>query len=288
MHIKQLRWLSLSFAVLGTIYILGGCTATPTVIERITNAQSIAKQAEFQSSIIITPEFDLVAFRKATHQLSDRLIIYIEGDGHAWMTASLPSNNPTPINPLALSLAVQDVRTAVAYLARPCQYVDLPSRGCSIKAWTNARFSPIVISSMSIAVDTLKKEFGAKELVLIGFSGGGAIAVLIASQRQDVAGIMTIAGNLDTERWVSLYGLEPLTGSLNPASVATQLSSMPQVHFIGGKDEVISKNVTESFLQKMGSPNQAKIIEIPNYGHVCCWNDSWKELLKKANQANSN
>jgi hypothetical protein len=63
---------------------------------------------------------------------------------------------------------------------------------------------------------------------------------------------------------------------------------MPQVHFIGGKDEVISKNVTESFLQKMGSPNQAKIIEIPNYGHVCCWKDSWKELLKKANQANSN
>ncbi len=288
MHIKQLRWLSLSFAVLGTIYILGGCTATPTVIERITNAQSIAKQAEFQSSIIITPEFDLVAFRKATHQLSDRLIIYIEGDGHAWKTASLPSNNPTPINPLALSLAVQDDRPAVAYLARPCQYVDLPSRGCSIKAWTNARFSPIVISSMSIAVDTLKKEFGAKELVLIGFSGGGAIAVLIASQRQDVAGIMTIAGNLDTETWVSLYGLEPLTGSLNPASVATQLSSMPQVHFIGGKDEVISKNVTESFLQKMGSPNQAKIIEIPNYGHLCCWNDSWKELLKKANQANSN
>jgi predicted alpha/beta hydrolase family esterase len=288
MHIKQLRWLSLSFAVLGTMYILGGCTATPTVIERITNAQSIAKQAEFQSSIIITPEFDLVAFRKATHQLSDRLIIYIEGDGHAWMTASLPSNNPTPINPLALSLAVQDVRTAVAYLARPCQYVDLPSRGCSIKVWTNARFSPIVISSMSIAIDTLKKEFGAKELVLIGFSGGGAIAVLIASQRKDVAGIVTVAGNLDTEVWVSLNGLEPLTGSLNPASVDTQLKSMPQVHFIGGKDEVISKNVTESFLQKMGSPNQAKIIEIPNYGHVCCWNDSWKELLKKANQANSN
>ena len=288
MHIKQLRWLSLSFAVLGTIYILGGCTATPTVIERITNAQSIAKNSGFQSSIIITPEFDLVAFRKATHQLSDRLVVYIEGDGLAWKTASLPSNNPTPINPLALSLAVQDDRPAVAYLARPCQYVDLPSRGCSEKEWTNARFSPIVISSMSIAVDTLKKEFGAKELVLIGFSGGGAIAVLIASQRQDVAGIVTVAGNLDTEVWVSLNGLEPLTGSLNPASVATQLSSMPQVHFIGGKDEVISKNVTESFLQKMGSPNQAKIIEIPNYGHVCCWNDSWKELLKKANQANSN
>ena len=288
MYIKQLRWLSLSFAVLGTMYILGGCTATPTVIERITNAQSIAKNSGFQSSLITTPQFDLVIFRKSTPQLSDRLVVYIEGDGHAWKTASLPSNNPTPINPLALSLAVQDDRPAVAYLARPCQYVDLPSRGCSEKEWTNARFSPIVISSMSIAVDTLKKEFGAKELVLIGFSGGGAIAVLIASQRQDVAGIMTIAGNLDTETWVSLYGLEPLTGSLNPASVATHLSSTPQVHFIGGKDEVISKNVTESFLQKMGSPNQAKIIEIPNYGHVCCWKDSWKELLKKANQANSN
>jgi pimeloyl-ACP methyl ester carboxylesterase len=288
MYIKQLRWLSLSFVVLGATYIIGGCTSTPTVIERITNAQTIAKRSGFQSSLITTPHFDLVVFRKSTPQLSDRLVVYIEGDGLAWKTASLPSNNPTPINPLALSLAVQDDRPAVAYLARPCQYVDLPSRGCSEKEWTNARFSPVVITSMSGAIDILKKESGAKELVLIGFSGGGAIAVLIASRRQDVAGIVTIAGNLDTETWISLYGLEPLTGSLNPASVATQLSSMPQVHFIGSKDEVISKTVTESYLHKMGSPNQTKIIELPNYGHVCCWSDSWKELLKKTNPANGN
>lgn len=266
----------------GLVFIMSGCTTTPPLSERISHAQSIAKQAGFQSTIIATPEFDLVAYRKSVRQLGDRLVIYIEGDGHAWKTASLPSDNPTPINPLALSLAVHDTRPAVAYLARPCQYVSIPIRGCSVEQWTNARFSSAVIASMNTAIDNLKKEFEAKELVLVGYSGGGSVAVLIADQRKDVTQIVTVAGNLDTQAWVNLYGLEPLTDSINPATVASQLRSVTQAHFIGGKDEVIPRAVTQSFLQKMGSPNQARVIELPSYGHVCCWSENWKELLKES------
>lgn len=270
----------------GLVFIMNGCTTTPPISERISHAQSIAKQAGFQSTVISTSQFELVTFRKGTRQLTDRLVIYIEGDGHAWKTASLPSDNPTPINPLALSLAVQDPRSGVAYLARPCQFANPPSRGCSESVWTSARFSPAVITSMNSAIDTLKNEFGAKQLVLVGYSGGGAVAVLIAAQRQDVRQIVTVAGNLDTQAWVDLYGLEPLTGSLNPASVASSLRSMPQVHFIGGKDEVIPKAVTQSYITKMGSPNQTRVIELPNYGHVCCWSEGWRELLKRVGEAN--
>lgn len=265
---------------------MSGCTTTPPVSERISHAQSIANGGGFHSSRIATSQFDLVAYRKSARLPSNRLVIYIEGDGHAWKTASLPSDNPTPINPLALSLAVQDPRSGVAYLARPCQFVSLPSRGCSVEQWTNARFSPAVIASMNIALDTLKKEFAAKQLVLVGYSGGGAVAVLIAAQRQDVVQIVSVAGNLDTQAWVNLYGLEPLTGSLNPASVASQLRSVPQTHFIGDKDEVIPKAVTQSYLQKMGSPNQTRVIELPNYGHVCCWSENWKEILKRVGEVN--
>lgn len=264
-------------------FLISACSSTPPVNERISNTRELASRASFTERLISTPAFELLSFAKGLGKPSDTLVVYIEGDGHAWKTASLPSNNPTPINPLALRLAMQDTRSAVAYLARPCQFVSLPSRNCSESAWTSARFSPAVVDAMNEAVNILKKDYGAKNIILVGYSGGGAIAVLVAAKRTDVQALITVAGNLDTDAWVRLYDLEPLSGSLNPASVANQLRSVPQTHFIGGKDEVIPKALVQSYLAKMGSPNRAKVIELPNDGHVCCWSENWQSLLKEVN-----
>jgi pimeloyl-ACP methyl ester carboxylesterase len=261
---------------------ISACSTVPAVPERITNAKQLAAQAGFKESVLSNGQFDLVVFSKSSKQANKVLVIYIEGDGRAWKTASLPSDNPTPTNPLALRLAIQDPRPAVAYLARPCQFVALPSRGCSEKLWTNARFSTAVIENMNEAVEKLKRQYSASELVLIGYSGGGAIATLIAAKRTDIKSIITVAGNLDTDAWVKLYRLEPLSESINPASVARSIRNIPQIHYVGAKDDVIPPAMSQSFLQKMGSPNRAKVIELPNYGHVCCWTERWSELLKDA------
>lgn len=265
------------------LILVSACSSTPPVSERTSNARELASRAGFTERLISTPSFELVGFGKSLGKPSDVLVVYIEGDGRAWKTASLPSNNPTPINPLALRLAIQDTRSAVAYLARPCQFVSLPSRNCSEAAWTFARFSPVVVDAMNEAVNKLKKDYGAKTLILVGYSGGGAIAVLVAAKRSDVQALMTVAGNLDTDAWVRLYDLEPLSRSLNPALFASQLRSVPQTHFIGGKDEVVPKAVVQSYLMKMGSPNRAKVIELPNDGHLCCWSENWGNLLKEVN-----
>jgi pimeloyl-ACP methyl ester carboxylesterase len=261
---------------------ISACSTIPAVPERITSAKQLAAQAGFKESELSNAQFDLVAFSKPSKQVNHVLVIYIEGDGRAWKTASLPSDNPTPTNPVALRLAIQDPRPAVAYLARPCQFTTLPSRGCSEKLWTNARFSTAVIENMNEAVEKLKRQYGASELMLIGYSGGGAMATLIAAKRTDIKSIITVAGNLDTDTWVKLYRLEPLSESVNPASVARSIRNIPQIHYVGGKDDVIPRAISQSFLQKMGSPNKAKVIELPNYGHVCCWTERWTELLKDA------
>jgi pimeloyl-ACP methyl ester carboxylesterase len=135
---------------------------------------------------------------------------------------------------------------------------------------------------MNEAIEKLKRHYGASELILIGYSGGGAIATLIAAKRSDIKTIITVAGNLDTDAWVRLYGLEPLSASVNPASVARSIRNIPQIHYVGAKDDVIPPAISQSFLQKMGSPNKVKVIELPNYGHVCCWTERWSELLKDA------
>ena len=260
--------------------LISACSTIPAVSERIDTSKQLAAQAGFQQSVLSNAQFDLVVFAKPSRQVNPVLVIYIEGDGRAWKTASLPSDNPTPTNPIALRLAIQDPRPAVAYLSRPCQFVALPSRGCSEKLWTSARFSPAVIETMNEAIEKLKQQYGASQLVLIGYSGGGAVATLVAAKRSDIKTIITVAGNLDTDAWVRLYGLEPLSESINPTSVAQSIRNIPQIHFVGGKDDVIPRAISQSFLQKMGSPNRAKLIELPNYGHVCCWTERWGELLK--------
>ena len=266
------------------LLFINGCSSIPPVADRITSVNQLAKSAGFTQTVISTNGFDLVSYQRLSRNLNETLVIYIEGDGSAWKSGSRPSDNPTPNNPVALALAIQDTRPAVVYIARPCQFIDLPSKGCSEAVWTNARFSQPVISSTNEAITSLKRQYQAKELILIGYSGGGAVASLIASQRDDVKTLVTVAGNLDTNAWVNTFGLDPLTGSLNPADRAKQLSNIKQIHFIGTNDQVIPKLVTQSYLNKLTIPNQSQVIEIKDYGHVCCWQQGWPALLSRINQ----
>jgi len=260
---------------------INACSSLPPVTERMHSASLLAQSAGFEKSTITTNTYDLVSYQRIFKKVNENLVIYIEGDGSAWKSGSLPSDNPTPTNPVALSLAIQDTRPAVAYLARPCQFTALPSKGCSEAIWTNARFNKDVIDSNNQAIEILKKQYQAKELILIGYSGGGAVASLVAAQRKDVKALITVAGNLDTSTWVKLFGLDPLTGSLNPADKVKELSSIKQTHFIGGVDQVIPLSVTQSYLNKLKTPNQSQLIEIKEYGHVCCWQKTWPDLLKR-------
>jgi pimeloyl-ACP methyl ester carboxylesterase len=271
--------LLLSVFTLGATLLLLACTSSPNASERIYLAERLGNSAKFEKVVISTDEFELTSFRKTSQKVDGQLIIYLEGDGYAWKSGSLPSENPTPQNPVALSLAIQDPRPLVAYLARPCQFSELPSRGCIESAWTNARFSESVVDSTNQGIEALKRYYGAKELVLIGYSGGGAVATLVAVKRDDVRLVVTVAGNLDTTAWVNYFRLAPLNGSLNPADKVQQLRHIKQVHFIGGNDLVMPRAITQSYLNKLPNPSSAQLIEIKDYGHVCCWQKNWPSLL---------
>lgn len=97
-----------------------------------------------------------------------RLRVYLEGDGHAWATATQPSLDPSPHNLLVARLAVDDP-TPNAYLARPCQFVMAPT--CEPALWTDRRFSQEVVTSLSQALDQMKQRYGNREYELVGYSG---------------------------------------------------------------------------------------------------------------------
>ena len=83
------------------------------------------------------------AWLKAPPGKVEALTVYIEGDGARWRAADIPPEDPTPENPVSLHLAVQDASPAVAYVGRPCQYLDEDTLNqCDPSLWTHGRYSP--------------------------------------------------------------------------------------------------------------------------------------------------
>jgi len=209
---------------------------------------------------------------------ADVVHIYIEGDGVAYSTRTRPSPDPTPITPTALLLARQDNAAAVAYLGRPCQYVT--GSACTSQCWTSGRFSEATLRTENQLVDAAKASTGARRVVLIGFSGGGAVAALLAARRTDVAALVTVCGNLDHAVWTAMHQVSPLYGSLNPVDQARRLSSLPQVHFVGGADANVTRRVTDSFVSRLGPGAPASVRVLPGLAHGGQpWARVWPALL---------
>lgn len=259
---------------------LVACSQIPSISERIDFAGSIAAKNGWKSEDIKTDTFTLRAYLPQSPNRSETLNVYIEGDGLAWINSSTPSFNPTPNNPLALKLALLDTG-ATAYLARPCQFVgaELQSH-CAQKYWMSHRFSLEVIDASNSAVSQLKARFSANKIRLIGYSGGGAVAALVAARRNDVVQLVTVAGNLDHVAWAQKRRISPLSGSLNPADNWQTLQHIPQHHYVGGKDTVIDESMAQAYVARYPVNKKPSISVIASFDHHCCWESIWPTIVE--------
>jgi hypothetical protein len=243
-------------------------------------AQGLAVRGGMRQMRFLTQTFTLQGWERPS--VGKVLQVYIEGDGQAWLTPTRPSDDPTPANPTALRMALADPAAGpVLYLGRPCQYVEGADRkGCSTADWTTARFSSRAVTSLNQAIDQAKLRLGVVQTALYGYSGGGAMAVLVAARRQDVVFLGTVAGNLDHQAWTRIQKLTPLSGSLNAADCADVVRSIPQVHVQGGKDTVVPAAVQDAYLARLGPGAPAKRRVVPECGHTCNWQDYWRSILQ--------
>jgi pimeloyl-ACP methyl ester carboxylesterase len=202
--------------------------------------------------------------------------IYIEGDGRAWISRTRKSSDPTPRSDLMRVLASRDRSENVAYLARPCQFIQ--SGPCDPAYWGRRRFAPEVIETMNLAVDRIKAESRAAEVFLTGYSGGGTVALLLAAQRNDIAGVTTIAGMLDHRALMEWHGVSALEGSLNPVDFAGLLRWVPQRHFFGKMDRVVPRESASAYLTSLGETGCAVVADIPGTDHVKGWKERWPAL----------
>ena len=111
----------------------------------------------------------------------------------------------------------------------------------------------------------------------MGYSGGGAVAVLVAARRQNVGSVRTLAGYLDHKTLNKVKKVTPLYGSLDPMNIAYLLRQIPQHHISGSNDKVIPKWVAKSFVMAVGNQKCA-IAKIANATHIDGWLKLWKKI----------
>lgn len=259
------------------VFLLAACALLQSPAER---TRAIAAGAGF--SPLELPDARLRGFvRSAGHAgPTSKVTVYLESDGAPWRTPDDPPYDPTPHKPMVLNMAIGDTSGAVAYLGRPCQYLEPEALArCDPALWMRGRFSEEAVAAMDLAVSRIKKNSGATEVNLVGYSGGGAMAALVAARRSDVSCLVTIAAPLDTGAWTETIKVSPLSYSLNPADFAQKLALVRQTHFRGRKDTLVPPSTTQRFL--LQNP-RALVIDKQQYDHQCCWTEDWAELRRES------
>lgn len=221
-------------------------------------------------------EVEGVGFRHAVyanHTPANGLLrIYIDGDGTPYLGKAI-ATDPTPRQSLVLALLAQDKGPAL-YLGRPCYHGETGTTRCTPDIWTRARYGEEVVASMAAAVRRLIAGQGARTVTLVGHSGGGTLAMLIAPRIPQTKAVISIAADLDVAAW-ALYAREDLSGSLDPSAATPLPAGIRQYHYTGGNDQVVPPAVTASALHNASET----LTVIDGFDHVCCWTAIWPAFL---------
>lgn len=251
---------------------LAGCLRTP-----VGEMQELAEAARFDRRLLTGGQFQHVVYSKpSTANDFARLHVYLHGDGTPWLRKGRPAFDPTPRNPLTLKLMALD-QTPSLYLGRPCyDGLAFTDPSCHPWYWTHARYADEVVDSLAQALSQWMEKHPYRRITLIGYSGGGSLALLLAQRMAKVDTLVTLAANLDIDRWADAHGYSRLQSSLNPARLASLRHGLSQHHWVGEQDQNVTPDLLKSALSRQ--PN-AQLTILPALDHDCCWETLWPALL---------
>jgi len=262
------------FALLLTgclVLILSACSTPQARIDK--QAYSFG----FFSEAVLAAGFEHQIYRNYLPASAENAIlhVYLEGDGRPWRHPDVVAQDPTARSPQMLKLMSKDLQPSL-YLGRPCYHGYYSEPLCHPDLWTLERYSETVVASMTEVLEKIIAGEKIKKVVFYGYSGGGTLAVLLASRISETLAVVTIAGNLDIDAWAARHHYSPLTGSLNPAKGTVLNADIYQLHLVGGEDENIEEGDVAAFVS--GQTN-AQLLVIAEYDHSCCWGQLWPQVL---------
>lgn len=257
------------------VVLSGGCSSTHVA------PSELAARLQFSAVELRGTEFVHRAYYAGLRDSpAAPLWVFIEGDGRPWIGGREPAGDPTSRNPLALRLAAATGKP-VLYLNRPCYDGHASDPACGAELWTSARYSERVVQSMSAALRTFLSQHGFDEIVLVGYSGGGALSALMAPRLANVRTLVTIAANLDVAAWTAHHGYLPLDASLNPAD-RDEASAATEIHLVGALDATVPPQTSRRYFERRP---QAAVWEYSRFDHVCCWVREWPSIVARIEAA---
>lgn len=245
---------------------------------RIHSADKLASKNDFVKDTVKGGDFLLTIYKKISDP-TESYVIYIEGDGYISNGRYWISDNPTPRSPMLLELATMDRRPNVVYIARPCQYTPMSNNPkCDYPYWLDKRMSEEVIKSVNDAIIQITN---GNSVDLVGFSGGGGVATLVAVENDQINSILTIAANLDHVAFNKYNQSRPMIGSLNPIDYAEVINDIPQLHVSGAEDARVPPFIADNFVKASKNDKCVKNLIIPKVTHSKGWNNVWRDILAK-------
>lgn len=266
-----------------SISILGACGIQTDVKQQ--TASHIARPAFMVERTIATDSFNLEAWERM-HKRHDVATIYIGGDTDSQLGNkttqtgfSLFKTDATRRNPVGLHLASRDKADNLAYLYRPCQNIKFPEdKGCEADDWHINRYAPAVVQSYQSALDDIAARYDISGFHLVGYDGGANIAGILAGTRKDILTLRTVAGDLNP-RFIDNNALGPVgTSAVLAVDYARALSQIPQHHFIGAADQIITPGTYHSYRQAVGLSDCMHYSVIQDADHTNGWVEKWGQL----------
>jgi len=260
------------FAVLVGLYWLLSLAACSSPLARL---HEQAAGFGFKAIELNAGGFALAGFYRPGESAAKRLHVYLEGDGRPWEQGVIPAAEPTTRASVMLPLMAMDDEPAL-YLARPCYNGHAGDAGCNADLWTGARYGERVVAALASALEDFSRQYAYRELVLIGHSGGGGLAMLLAKRLPQTKAVLTLAVNYDIDVWADYHGYRRLKESLNPAAGAN--SGIPEWHFLAERDGNIPPHL---FYQALKSRENSHVEIIPAIDHNHGWQTIWPEILSR-------
>jgi hypothetical protein len=269
--ILQASW-PIKTTVLALLIALTGCESPATRFHEHAASRGFEREKED----------GLVLYKRGTLIDGQPIHFYIDGDGTPSMRRGGITNDPTSRDRLILDLIDVDPSSSIL-VGRPCYYGV--SARCEREEWTTARYSIDVVDQLTAAINSIVATCPNSHVTVIGYSGGGTLAMLVAPFIDRLDSLITVAANLDTRAWLNHHRYSPLEGSLNPADQAPLRPAIRQFHFFGEKDKNVPVNLAEHVLHRQ---HDAHVEVVAGFDHRCCWPNIWAESIENIRRQTTN
>ncbi len=147
--------------------------------------------------------------------------------------------------------------------------------------WSFGRYSESVADSLKEVISRLA---GDKQIILVGHSGGGVLASIIAQRSAQVTGLVTLAAPLDTASWTSTHGYSPLYDSINPEQLPISQHNLKQLHITGDEDNEVTSAHQKAYLSRYPEARRLSLAGV-NHQLEGLSTQNWLKLITRERQA---